>query len=177
MGAVYEALRSVDLVLHMVDASQSFGKGEKYVLDLVRRIRPTFDPVAQQGRPYQQGAVASGDGLLLPAPQLSGNHSHLGSQGGQSGRPAGPDRRKPPGTGVRVSRRVPDGPAGAVPGGRAHSGEGAGLHPAGASLFHRRRGGGVRRRTAVRRPGGGSGPPSWWRSRVRRRSSSAGRAA
>jgi len=39
MGAVYEALRSVDLVLHMVDASQRFGKGEKYVLDLIRRIR------------------------------------------------------------------------------------------------------------------------------------------
>ena len=39
MGAVYEALRSVDLVLHMVDASQRFGKGEKYVLDLMRRIR------------------------------------------------------------------------------------------------------------------------------------------
>ena len=31
MGAVYEALRSVDLVLHMVDASERFGKGEKYV--------------------------------------------------------------------------------------------------------------------------------------------------
>ena len=58
MGAVYEALRSVDLVLHMVDASQSFGKGEKYVLDLIRRIRQPGAPPAQQGRPHQQGAFA-----------------------------------------------------------------------------------------------------------------------
>ena len=36
MDAVYEAIRDVDLLVQMVDASQKFGKGERFVLDLVR---------------------------------------------------------------------------------------------------------------------------------------------
>jgi GTP-binding protein Era len=36
MDAVYEAMRDVDLLLHMVDAAERFGKGERFVLDLVR---------------------------------------------------------------------------------------------------------------------------------------------
>jgi GTP-binding protein Era len=36
MDAVYDAVRDVDLLIHMVDASERFGKGEKFVLDLVR---------------------------------------------------------------------------------------------------------------------------------------------
>ena len=36
MDAVYDAVRDVDLLIHMVDASESFGKGEKFVLDMVR---------------------------------------------------------------------------------------------------------------------------------------------
>lgn len=43
METVYEALREVDLVVHMVDMSERFGKGEKYVLDMVRQARkPTL---------------------------------------------------------------------------------------------------------------------------------------
>jgi GTP-binding protein Era len=37
METVYEALREVDLLVHLVDASERFGKGEQYVLDLVKR--------------------------------------------------------------------------------------------------------------------------------------------
>lgn len=37
MDAVYEAIRDVDLLVHMVDASERFGKGERFVLDMVRR--------------------------------------------------------------------------------------------------------------------------------------------
>ncbi len=37
MDAVYESLRGVDVVLHLVDASESFGRGEQYVVDLVRQ--------------------------------------------------------------------------------------------------------------------------------------------
>lgn len=35
MTAVYDAVRDVDLLVHIVDASQKFGKGEGFVLDLV----------------------------------------------------------------------------------------------------------------------------------------------
>lgn len=36
MDAVYSALQEVDLVVQLVDVSQSFGKGEQYVIDLVK---------------------------------------------------------------------------------------------------------------------------------------------
>lgn len=36
MDAVYAAIRDVDLLVHMVDASEKFGRGERFVLDLVR---------------------------------------------------------------------------------------------------------------------------------------------
>ena len=43
MEAVYEALREVDLILHMVDMSERFGKGEKYVGDMVEQAqKPTI---------------------------------------------------------------------------------------------------------------------------------------
>jgi len=35
METVYQALRDVDLLIHMVDASESFGKGEQFALDLI----------------------------------------------------------------------------------------------------------------------------------------------
>ncbi len=35
MENVYQAMRDVDLLIHMVDASESFGKGEQFALDLV----------------------------------------------------------------------------------------------------------------------------------------------
>ncbi len=37
MRMVYEALKEVDLVVHLVDISESYGKGEEYVLALVKR--------------------------------------------------------------------------------------------------------------------------------------------
>lgn len=37
MDTVYDALREVDLIVHMVDASESYGKGEKFVLELVAK--------------------------------------------------------------------------------------------------------------------------------------------
>ena len=43
METVYEALREVDLVLHLVDMSERFGKGEKYVGDMVQQAqKPTI---------------------------------------------------------------------------------------------------------------------------------------
>ena len=36
METVYAALKEVDLLVHMVDASESYGKGEQYVLNLVK---------------------------------------------------------------------------------------------------------------------------------------------
>ncbi len=36
MDEVYEAVRGVDVILHMVDASERFGRGEQFVLDLVK---------------------------------------------------------------------------------------------------------------------------------------------
>lgn len=36
MDTVYQALRDVDLVVHLVDSSAPFGHGEQFVLDLVR---------------------------------------------------------------------------------------------------------------------------------------------
>lgn len=43
MDAVHETMREVDLTVHMVDASESFGKGEKFALDLVKRSdKPTI---------------------------------------------------------------------------------------------------------------------------------------
>jgi GTPase len=38
--AVTDALHGIDLVLHMVDAAISFGSGENYVLELVKKLRP-----------------------------------------------------------------------------------------------------------------------------------------
>jgi len=35
MEAVYGSIRDVDLLIHMIDASEKFGKGEQFVLDLV----------------------------------------------------------------------------------------------------------------------------------------------
>ncbi|RPI25167.1 MAG: GTPase Era [Acidobacteria bacterium] len=37
METVYEAVKGVDVVVHLVDASESFGKGEQYVLDLLKQ--------------------------------------------------------------------------------------------------------------------------------------------
>lgn len=43
MEAVYEALREVHVILHMVDMSERFGKGEKYVGDMVQQAqKPTL---------------------------------------------------------------------------------------------------------------------------------------
>jgi GTPase len=38
--AVTDALHGIDLVLHMVDAAISFGSGENYVLEMMKRLRP-----------------------------------------------------------------------------------------------------------------------------------------
>ena len=38
MAEVEEAMQQVDLLLHMVDASERFGKGEQFVLDMVRSV-------------------------------------------------------------------------------------------------------------------------------------------
>ncbi len=38
---VYDALQGVELVLHVVDASVSFGAGENFVLETVKRVQPT----------------------------------------------------------------------------------------------------------------------------------------
>ncbi|MEJ2079039.1 MAG: GTPase Era [Acidobacteriota bacterium] len=38
MAEVEEAMREVDLLLHMVDASERLGKGEKFVLEMVRSV-------------------------------------------------------------------------------------------------------------------------------------------
>jgi GTP-binding protein Era len=55
LRAVYDSLNGVDLVLHIVDAAISFGSGENFVLDLMKRIRPgalllinKIDKVAKQ---------------------------------------------------------------------------------------------------------------------------------
>ena len=37
MNAVYEAVREVDLLLHMVDASERYGKGEEFAMQLVKQ--------------------------------------------------------------------------------------------------------------------------------------------
>ncbi|RPJ55796.1 MAG: GTPase Era [Acidobacteria bacterium] len=37
METVYEAVKDVDVVVHLVDASERFGKGEQYALDLLKR--------------------------------------------------------------------------------------------------------------------------------------------
>jgi GTP-binding protein Era len=37
MDFVYEAVRGVDLLVHMVDASEGYGKGEQFSLDLVKK--------------------------------------------------------------------------------------------------------------------------------------------
>ncbi len=37
MHSVYESMKEVDIVVHLVDASKSFGKGEQYALDLVKK--------------------------------------------------------------------------------------------------------------------------------------------
>lgn len=43
MEAVYQVMRDVDLLIHMVDASESFGKGEQFALDLVAKYeKPCF---------------------------------------------------------------------------------------------------------------------------------------
>ncbi len=43
MAEVYDSLRGVDLLVHVVDVSQRYGKGEEYVLDLVQKTqKPTI---------------------------------------------------------------------------------------------------------------------------------------
>jgi GTPase len=36
METVYESLKGVDLIVHLVDAAEKYGKGEQYVIDLVK---------------------------------------------------------------------------------------------------------------------------------------------
>jgi len=36
MEAVYSSIRDVDILIHMVDASEKYGKGEKYVLEMIK---------------------------------------------------------------------------------------------------------------------------------------------
>jgi len=38
MAEVYDSIREVDLVLHLVDASQSFGKGEQFVVEMMKTV-------------------------------------------------------------------------------------------------------------------------------------------
>jgi GTPase len=40
LKAVYESLKGVDLILHVVDASISFGSGENFVLEVIKKIQP-----------------------------------------------------------------------------------------------------------------------------------------
>ncbi|MDA2926651.1 GTPase Era, partial [Acidobacteria bacterium AH-259-G07] len=43
MEEVYDSLNGVDLVVQVVDVSESYGKGEEYVLDLVKKTqKPTI---------------------------------------------------------------------------------------------------------------------------------------
>jgi GTPase len=43
MHAVYETLRGVDLIFHLVDASESYGKGERYAMEIVSKSNtPAF---------------------------------------------------------------------------------------------------------------------------------------
>jgi GTP-binding protein Era len=43
MEEVYDCLRNVDLIIQVVDASESYGKGEEYVLNLIQRSeKPTI---------------------------------------------------------------------------------------------------------------------------------------
>jgi len=43
MAEVYESLRVVDLLVQVVDASQNYGKGEEFVLNMVRKVgKPTL---------------------------------------------------------------------------------------------------------------------------------------
>ena len=43
MGEVYDSLKGVDLLVHVVDVSQRYGKGEEYVLNLVQKTqKPTI---------------------------------------------------------------------------------------------------------------------------------------
>ncbi|HSR66389.1 MAG TPA: GTPase Era [Acidobacteriota bacterium] len=43
MDTVYEAIKDVDLLLHMVDASEPYGRGEQFVVDLVKQAgKPTL---------------------------------------------------------------------------------------------------------------------------------------
>lgn len=43
MDTVYEALKDVDLLVQVIDVSESYGKGEEYVLDLIRMAeKPTM---------------------------------------------------------------------------------------------------------------------------------------
>ncbi len=38
METVYDSLRGVDLVVHLVDVSENYGKGEQYAVDLMRSV-------------------------------------------------------------------------------------------------------------------------------------------
>ncbi len=40
MAEVYDSIREVDLVLHLVDASQSYGKGEQFVVEMMKAAEP-----------------------------------------------------------------------------------------------------------------------------------------
>jgi GTP-binding protein Era len=43
MGEVYDSLKGVDLLVHVVDVSQRYGKGEEFVLNLVQKTqKPTI---------------------------------------------------------------------------------------------------------------------------------------
>jgi GTP-binding protein Era len=43
MAEVYDSIQGVDLLIHIVDVSERYGKGEEYVLSLVQKIRmPTI---------------------------------------------------------------------------------------------------------------------------------------
>jgi GTPase len=39
MDTVYESLKDVDLIVHLVDVAEKYGKGEQYVLDLIKSAR------------------------------------------------------------------------------------------------------------------------------------------
>ena len=59
-----DALRSLDVVVVVVDASEATGKGTEFVLGLLEGVHAAGRPGAQQDRPGRQAGAPAADGVV-----------------------------------------------------------------------------------------------------------------
>ena len=91
VGAATDTLREVDVVVLVVDASIPPGAGDRFVLDLIRKVDGAVDPCAEQGGSRPQASAAAASSSAMRRPSVQGHRADLGADRRRRGRARGRD--------------------------------------------------------------------------------------